>query len=434
MSVKIITLVLLLFMSTTAFAIPKIQHWQTEKGTSVYFVETHELPMVDIRIVFDAGSGRDGDNPGIARLTSSMLAQGAAGLDADQISQGFEDLGAKFGSGANHDSVNVNLRVLVDEEKLNAAIENMKRVITSPDFPVNAFERQKNRTLVGIRHKQQSPNELASDAFFAAIYGKHPYAVPKEGTEESIQQINIEAVREFHRRLYVAANAIVAIVGDLDRVRAEHLVNNLFADLPAGKKEKPLNKVKSLTKPDTIKINHPSTQTHILVGQPGIRRDDPDLFPLYVGNHILGGGGMVSRLFEQIREKRGLSYSTYSYFLPMRQAGPFVAGLQTRNDQADAALDLLVKELRTYVKNGPTEEELEASKQNLTGGFPLRIDSNGDIINYLAMIGFYELPLDYLDTYNEKIMSVTVQDVKNAFQKKLSPDRMIKVMVGSFNK
>ena len=425
---------ILLFTSTTVAAIPQIQNWQTNKGTGVFFVETHELPIVDIRVMFDAGSGRDGDNPGLAMLTSSLLAQGAAGLDADQISQGFEDLGAKFGSGAETDYASVSLRVVNDPGQLEAAINNLKRVITSPDFPENAFERQRSRTLIGIRQKQQSPADLASDAFFAAIYGDHPYAVPVEGTEASLQQINVENIRKFHKKYYVAANAIVAIVGDLDRTGAEQLVDKLLAELPAGKKAKSMPVVQPLTRSKTIWIDYPSTQTHILVGQPGIRRDDPDLFPLYVGNFVLGGGGMVSRLFEEIREKRGLSYSAYSYFIPKRRAGPFIAGLQTRTDQAEEALDLLLEELQEYVKNGPVEAELDASKENLTGGFPLRIDSNADIMNYLAMIGYYGLPLDYLDTYNEKIMNVTVEDVKKAFQQKLSPDNMIKVLVGPVNK
>lgn len=425
---------MLLLASSTAAAIPQIQNWQTDKGTAVYFVETHELPIVDVRVIFDAGSARDGDNPGLAMLTNGLLDEGAGGLDADQISQGFDDIGANFGSSTDTDFATVNLRVVNEPEKLFAAIKNLKLVITSPDFPEEAFARQKSRTLIGIRQKQQSPGDLARDAFYAAIYGDHPYAFPVEGTEASVRQISIEEIRKFQKKYYVAANAVVAIVGDLDRAGAEQLVDMLLTDLPEGKKANPLPVVKPLTRSKTIWIDYPSTQTHILVGQPGIRRDDPDLFPLYVGNHVLGGGGMVSRLFEQIREKRGLTYSTYSYFIPKRRAGPFVAGLQTRTDQADEALELLLEQLKEYVDDGPDESELDASKENLTGGFPLRIDSNADIMNYVAMIGFYGLPLDYLDTYNEKIMNVTVQDVKKAFQKKLSPDKMIRVLVGPVNK
>ena len=266
---------ILLFTSTTVAAIPQIQNWQTENGTGVFFVETHELPIVDIRVVFDAGSGRDGDNPGVALLTSSLLDEGAAGLDADQISQGFEDIGAKFNSGAESDFAGVSLRVVQDAEKLEAAVNNLNRVITSPDFPVDAFERQRSRTLIGIRQKQQSPADLASDAFFAAIYGDHPYAVPVEGTEASLQQISVDDIKNFYKKYYVAANATVMIVGDLDRPGAEQLVEKLLADLPTGKKAKPMPEVQPLTESKTIWIDYPSTQTHILVGQPGIRRFGP---------------------------------------------------------------------------------------------------------------------------------------------------------------
>ena len=430
MFARTMTILILLFCVTTVHATPKIQHWQTEQGVRVYFVEAHELPMVDIQVLFDAGSGRDGDKHGLSLLVNGLLAEGAGGLNADEISQNFENIGAVFGSGASVDIASVNLRVLSDADKIESAIANLERVITQPDFPAQAFERNRNRTLTGIRQKQQSPSALAKDAFFYAIYGDHPYAVPEEGTEESMQAITIKDIRDFHNQYYVASNATIAIVGDLTRQQAEQLVINLTDGMETGTKAEPLKEVKPLDSAITSRIDYPSTQTHILVGQPGITRADPDLFPLYVGNHVLGGNGMVSRLFEQIREKRGLSYSTYSYFMPMRQAGPFVAGLQTRTDQADAALALLIEQLQLFIETGPTEAELESAKQNLTGGFALRIDSNSDILNYLAMIGFYELPLDYLDTYNDKIMSVTVEQVKDAFRRKLSPDKLATVMVG----
>lgn len=430
MYARIMTFGLLLMMTVPAFAMPEIQHWETDKGAAVYFVEAHELPMVDIQIIFDAGSARDGDKPGLALLTNALLAEGAGGLSADQISQNFENLGAVFANEANADSSTIGLRSLTEETKLGPALINLRRVITQPDFPATAIERERNRTLVGLRQKQQSPRDLASDAFLAAIYGDHPYAHPQEGTEDSVMSISAGDIAAFHRQYYVASNAVIAIVGDLDRARAERLANELTAELPRGEKAPPLPEVRPLESARSVHIEHPSTQTHVLVGQPGIARTDPDLFPLYVGNHILGGSGMVSRIFEEVREKRGLSYSAYSYFMPMRQAGPFMAGLQTRMDQTEEALAVLHEQLRLYVENGPDKEELESSIQSITGGFPLRIDSNRDIIAYLGMIGFYGLPLDYLETYNEKVMNVTIERIRDAFRRKLSPDKLVTVTVG----
>jgi len=430
MSINKFFLSLLVLFAQSAHAIPEIQHWQTAHGAQVYFVEAHELPIMDIKIIFDAGSGRDGDKPGLALMTNGMLSEGAGGLSADDISRNFENLGANFNSNANVDSAAVGMRALADKATYQPAFDTLKKVIAEPDFPEDAFERLRNQTLVSILHKQQSPGALANDAFNAAIYGEHPYANPEEGTEESVKSLTIPGMKAFHKRYYVAKNAVVAIVGDLDRAQAEALARELVSVLPAGEKAAPLPAVKPLTEAKTVYIDHPSSQTHILVGQPGIRRDDPDLFPLYVGNFVLGGGGMVSRLFEQIREKRGLSYSAYSYFIPRKQAGPFVAGLQTRNDQVDEALQVLLQQLDAFVKNGPSEQELESGKKNLTGGFPLRIDSNSDIMGYLSMIGFYGLPLDYLQTYNDKIMAVTPEQIKEAFQRHLSTDKFVTVLVG----
>ena len=430
MCVKRCVLFLLLGFIRVATATPDIQYWETDKGVRVYFVETHEIPMVTARVLFDAGSSRDGDQPGAAVLTNAMLAEGAGGLSADQISRGFDDLGANFGNGAGRDLGFVSLQSMSDPGQLGKAVENLRKVISKPDFPSAALERERSRTLTGIQQRQQSPAAVADDAFYSAVYGDHPYAHAPEGTEASVKALTRKNIEDFYHHYYTARNAVVALVGDLDRSRAEQFVARLFSDLPQGERAPALPDVPALKEAKTIKIEHPSTQKHILVGQPGIRRDDPDLFPLYVGNNVLGGGSMTSRLFEEIREKRGLSYSTYSYFLPMRQTGPFVASVQTRNNQAEESLRLLKQQLQEFVRNGPTEAELRATQKNLTGGFPLRIDSNKDILEYLAMIGFYGLPLDYLDKYTQKVMNVTTKQVQEAFQKKLSPDRMVTVLVG----
>lgn len=426
---RILFCVVLLFPATL-LANPEIQHWTTEKGARVYLVETHELPMVDIELVFAAGSSRDGNQPGLALMTNGLLSEGAGGKTVDEISRGFEDLGAQFGNTAGKDTASLSLRSLVEESLLTPALNYLRLVLSKPDFPAQAFERERDRALVSIRQKQQSPGSLAGDAFNKAIYGDHPYAQPEEGTEASLLAMQLTDLKNFYREYYVAKNLTVAIVGDLDRKQAEELVDKLLAELPSGRKAPPLPEVKPLTEDKLIRITHPSQQTHLLIGQPGIRRTDPDLFPLYVGNHILGGGGLVSRLFEEIREKRGLSYSSYSYFMPMQQRGPFIAGLQTRAEQAMEARDIVFREIKRFIKEGPTEEELKATKQNLTGGFPLRVDSNSDILGYLALIGFYELPLDYLDTYNQKVEQVTATQIKEAFARKLQPENMVTIMVG----
>jgi zinc protease len=248
-----------------------------------------------------------------------------------------------------------------------------------------------------------------------------------------MQKLSREDIQQFHKRYYVASNAVIAIVGAVTRQEAETLAQQVIGKLPAGKEAPPLPAVTSLSASRLEQIGFPSQQTHILIGQPGIKRGDPDYFPLYVGNHILGGGGLVSRLSEEIREKRGLSYSTYSYFSPMRMAGPYILGLQTRNDQTAEAHRLMQKVLSEFVAHGPTAEELDAARKNITGGFPLRIASNSKIASYIAMIGFYGLPLDYLDRFNERVEAVTLEQIRDAFQRRVAPDKMLTVIVGGGN-
>jgi zinc protease len=428
-------LINLLFISSVTFsqpilAIPDIQNWQSETGANVFFVEAREIPIVDIQIIFDAGSTRNGLQAGLASLTNSLLDEGAAGLTADQISQGFDDVGANYGGSAGYDSASISLRSLTDPAILQPALENLARVLVRPDFPEDAMTRQKNRTLIGIRNKQQSPGALANDAFFAEVFKGHPYAVPTSGTEESVSALQRRDVVGFHKKYYVAKNATIAIVGDLSKAQAQTMVEKLLKELPAGEKPEPIPAVSALKKPAKVLIEHPSSQTHILLGQTGLKRGDADYFALYVGNHVLGGGGMISRLFVEIREKRGLSYGANSYFSPMRENGPFTASLQTRTDQAEEALEVLQDNLEKFINHGPTKTELEASKKNITGGFPLRLDSNSKIVGYLAMIGFYGLPENYLDTFNTNVNAVTVDQIKDAFKRRLSPDKFVTVMVG----
>lgn len=421
----------LILNSWSVQASPKIETWKTSQGTPVYYVHAPQLPMVDMQVIFDAGGSRNGDLPGLAALTNGLLSQGAGGLDADAISQGFESLGANYGADAGYDSASVSVRTLTEEKLLTKAIENLKRVVSKPDFPEDALERRRARTLIGLQSKQQSPGTLAREAFMQAIYQSHPYAKPADGTEESIKAIKRKDIIDFYKKYYVSNNAMIAIVGAIDRKQAEQIAEELLSELAKGEKAASLQKVKDLEKADTVFIEHPSAQTHILVGQPGLKRGDPDYFPLYVGNHVLGGGGMVSRLFEEIREKRGLSYSAYSYFSPMRFNGPFLAGLQTRSDQVDEALSVLMENINRFIEEGPSKEELIASKKNITGGYPLRIDSNSKILGYVVMIAYYGLPLDYLDTFNANVEAVTIEQIKDAFKRRLAPDKLITVMVGS---
>ncbi len=421
---------LLLVVSQTVFAIPQIQHWQTNNGANVYFVAAPDLPMLDVEVVFDAGSARDGNKPGLSMMTSGLLKEGAANLSADQLAEKLDDLGAKISASVEKDMASVKLRSLTKPSLLQPALDLFELVLTQPSFDANSFERLRQQTIISLKYQQQSPSSIAERAFYGAVFGNHPYAQLSSGTIKSISALTLTDLKQFYKRYYLANNATISIVGALNRKAAENLANKLVNQLPIGKLPAPLPEVAALTKGQTIEINHPSTQTKILIGQPGVARGVHDYFALYVGNYILGGSGLVSRLAEEVREKRGLAYSTYSYFLPLRVAGPFIASVGTSNKTVDQALNVVKNTIRKFMVNGPSEKELKVAKQGITGGFPLKIKSNSDIIGYLSVIGFYKLPLDYLHKFNENVETVTVEMIKTAFQQRLDLDKMITVMVG----
>ena len=423
-------ILIVMIWSTAARALPEIQSWTTKKGAKVLFVEAHELPMVDIRLVFDAGSARDGKQSGVASLSNALLGQGAAGLGADEIAQGFEQNGAKLGNGSERDMAWLSLRSLTDSKLLQPSLELFGKVLAEPDFPKADFKREQQRTLIGLEYQKQKPKSIGSKAFYHDLYGDHPYSGDPSGTSETVKALSAKHLRDFYRQYYVARNAMVVIVGDVSRQQAERMAAALADALPEGDKAPALPGVAELDAGKQDFIEHPSTQSHVLMGAPGIRRGDPDYFQLYVGNHILGGSGLVSRISKEIREKRGLSYSAYSYFVPMRREGPYLLGFQTRNDQRDETLSVLRDTVQTFIDKGPAEKELESAKNNIIGGFPLNVSSNGKIAEYLAVIGFYDLPLDYLARFTGNIQAVTVEQIQDAYKRRVHPDRMVTITVG----
>lgn len=418
-----------LFAQAT-LATPAIQHWQSENDLQVYFVSAPGIPMIDIRLVFDAGSSRDADLSGMAAMTMGLMDEGSGDWGADDIANRFENVGAVYSASIRRDMATISLRSLSAAKYFDAALETFIAVVTSPSFPKRDFLRLKNITRVALLSQEEDPGSIAEKAFYRALYGDHPFANPIDGTEASIEAITLQDMKDFYRRYFVARNAVLAIVGDIDRSQAEAVAAMIGKGLSAGEPAPKLPTVKALQTQQLIQIPFPSKQAHVYLGQPGIRRGDPDYFPLYVGNHILGGSGFNSRLVKEVRVKRGMSYSIYSYFLPQSVRGPFEVVLQTRVDQAQEAVALVKKTITAFIENGPSEAELEASIKNITGGFPLRIDSNSDIVAYLAVIGFYRLPLDYLDTFNDKINGVSKQAVQQAFKHRLDIDRMVTVTVG----
>lgn len=405
-----------------------IQNWTTPGGARVFFVESRALPIVDIEVDFRAaGTEVPAGKAGLAGLTRGLLDAGAGSLDEDAIANRTADLGAQFGGGADMDRASLTLRTLSSATERDGAVDLLATMIAQPTYPAAAVEREKARLIASLKDAETQPDAILSRRFAAAVFGDHPYG--RSSTVETVMGIGRDDLVDFHRRYYTAARATVSIVGDVSRAEAEAIANRLVADLPAGEPA-PAGVDAALPARQVIRVPNPSAQAHIAVGQPGIRRGDPDFFPLFVGNYILGGGGFVSRLTSEVREKRGYAYSVYSYFIPQRTIGSFQIGLQTKGSQTDAALKVVDTTLDTFLAKGPTEAELQAAKDNLINGFALRLDSNRKMLDQVATIGSYGLPLDYLDTWRDKVRAVTVAQIRDAFRRHISPDHLVTVIVG----
>lgn len=430
-----------IFCAANAWAGLPIERWLQPSGAEVYLVQSPAIPMVDVQIDFDLGGRRDPPGQaGLANLMASMTAKGlrpgTAGepaLDENALSEAWADLGASLAAGASADRMSFSLRSLSYPDLLPRAVALAARQIAQPAFPVDVWQRERERLQASLREANTRPATLAGRAFAQAVYGSHPYG--QEMTEATLAAIRVEDLARLHQAL-LPCRARVTLVGALDRAQADQLVRQLLSLLPpttaSGCAALPaVPEVAPLARALEQRIDFDSAQAHVLLGQPGFARKDADFFALTVGNYILGGGGFVSRLTAEVREKRGLTYSVYSYFSPGLHAGAFTVGLQTRPDQADEALRVAREVVQRFVAEGPTEAELQAAKDNLVGGFALRIDSNRKLLDNVANIAWNQLPLDYLDTWTQQVERLTVADVRAAMTRKLQPERMVTVVLGA---
>ena len=406
-----------------------IQTWKTAEGAKVLFVEARELPMFDLRLTFAAGSSQDQATPGIAVLTNAMLNEGVKGKDVSAIAEGFEGLGADFSNGAYRDMAVASVRSLSVPDKRDPALKLFSEVVGKPTFPADSLARIKNQLLASFEYQKQNPGALAGKELFKRLYGDHPYGHPSEGTAQTITPITLAQLKAFHAKAYAAGNAVIALVGDLSRDEAQAIAAQVSASLPKGPA---LAKLPTPVEPKAgeTHIEFPSKQTHLMLAQLGIDRNDPDFAALSLGNSVLGGGGFGSRLMTEVREKRGLTYGISSGFTPMQAQGPFMIGLQTRAELSENTLKLVQDIVRDFLANGPTQKELDDAKRELSGSFPLSTASNSAIVGQLGAIGFYDLPLTFLEDFMTQSQEVTVEQVKAAMSKHLSADKMVIVTAG----
>lgn len=426
---RLLTVAIALLISQTALAGVKIEHWTTPSGARVQFVESRVLPMLDVQVDFAAGSMFDPEGKsGLAALTRGTLDLGAGKFDETAIAEQMADIGASMAGSADTDRASVSLRTLSAKDKREPALTILKAVLHAPLFDAGIVERERARTIAALKEAMTRPDSIAGKAFWAAMYPNHPYG--RHATPESVATLSRDDLAAHHARYYNAANASISLVGDISRAEAEMIAEAIAAGLPKGEAAK-LPAAPEKPKWSLTQLAHPASQAHVYIGLPAIERGNPDFFPLLVGNYTLGGGGFVSRLMKEVRDKRGYAYSVYSHFSPLKQSGPFQIGLQTKRSQAKDALKVTREVLTDFLKDGPSNDELAAAKANLTGSFPLRLDSNKKILDNVANIGFFGLPLDYLDQYQAKVQAVTADDIRQAFARRVRPDNLITVTVAA---
>ncbi len=402
----------------------------TPEGAKVLFVQTKGLPILDISLNFDAASGKEGEKYGLASLTNSLLGSATQYRNEEQIINAFESLGAQFSGYSLKDMSIVSLRTLSRESILRKSLNIFTEVVTQPSFKQKYLTRAKRQILQSIRAAQQSPSSIASIAFNKAVFGEHPYAHEAIGTQDTIGNITTKDLKHHYQQFFVAKNLIIALVGDVSKVKAKQIARQISHGLNIGQKAKANPVVKPLNDAQDIHIDFPSKQTHLLIGQTGVNRSHPDFYPLYLGNHIFGGSGLTSILSGEIREKKGLAYSVYSHFSQMQSNGSFIMKLQTKNAQANKAKKIAVQTLNNFINNNIDKQKLQDGKDNIIGGFALQTASNANILTYLSIIGFYNLPLDYLDTFTDKIKDISTQDIQNAFAQLINTDKLVIVSVG----
>jgi len=436
---NLLAIIVFSFSAAVAQASAKINHWVHSSGALVYLVEARTIPMIDLQIDWHAGSVNDPKAQlGLAAMTASMIDKGSMLngrlISEAEVSDRLADLGAGLSFSASAERASMRLRTLSDEKKKMAAIDLASSVIKSPVFDSKILRREQERTVSAIKEADLKPETKLSKEFDRQIYGQHPFA--NSPTITTIQAIKSEDLKRFYVSRYAAKGSKVTVVGDIGRMELDQLLDRLMTSISKEPKEQ--QKVPDVLRFDKnkasnliIKIPHDAQQTHISMGMPTIARKDPDYFPMLVGNYILGGGGFVSRLMQEVREKRGLAYSVYSYVAPGRQIGPYVAGMQTQKSQAELAVDVMKKTIGDFIANGPTDEELQAAKNNLVNGFPLRIDSNRKILDNVSSIAWNDLPLDTLDQWTNQLRKVTKDQVTAAFKKNLDINQMVTVVVGA---
>jgi zinc protease len=411
-------------------AMPRVQRMVLPNQFVLLLIEDHSLPLVTLRLLIDSGSRRDPPGKeGLANLTAAGLLLGTSTYPVTAFHEALDYMGASLDASAAQDYAILRLRVL--KKDLDKGFDLFMEALTQPTFPKEEIQRQVQETLAVIQSAEERPGEIARKAFQRTLFLGNPYGHPVEGTRESFSQITGEAVFQFYKTYYHPNNAILAVVGDVTTEEAKAGLIPRLSEWPMAEIPNEHFTVTFAKGPKTVEIDRNITQANIILGHKGISRTNPDYYAIKIMNYILGGGGFGSRLFEEIRVKRGLAYSVASYFVPRKYAGSFQIALQTRNASAQEAIAVIRQQIEGIEKELVSERELEKAKKYMVGNFPLQLDTQAKLATFISQVEYYGLGLDYPEKYPSYINAVTRDDVLRVARSYLHPDKAILVVVGN---
>ena len=411
----------------------EISEYETSNEIKVLYSKSENIPMIDIKITFDAGSNRDGNLKGLSMLTHNLLDEGTTKLSAEEIASSFESTGAVFNTSVNKDKSSISLRSLADKKYLGPSLKTFLNILSDSTFPLKELSLQKDRTVSTIIEDESDPSDISMNLFFKEIYKNYAYGYPSIGEKSIIKNISRKDIVNFYKNNLNQKTAKIAIVSSLSKKDVEALSEKISKSLERKDilVDKNTIQLKKDNKEKYIYKKFNSEQAHIYIGGLAIKRGAKNHLPLYVGNYIFGGSGFSARLMQELRVKRGYTYGVYSYIYPMKNIGPFVIGIETKSEQAQISVELIHNMLQEFIENGPTNEEIKHAKEAIINGFPLRVDSNSDILNYLSMINYYDLPMDYLAKFTENISKITKKDIISAFKEEIDYKNLTTLVVGN---
>ena len=389
----------------------QFQQITSPKGIKAWLVEDYAVPIITIRFAFDGGSTQDKPGKeGTANLITALFDEGAGDLDSEAFQIALDAAGAEMGFAADLDTTYGSMRLLADQR--DEALGLLKLAIEAPRFDQNPIDRMRAQILSGIAADAQNPATAAQKLWNETLYGTHPYGRPSEGTPETLNTITADDLRAFHKAVFARDNLHVAIVGAIDAETAGKTLDLLFGTLPAQPDLTLVEDISPALGKD-LAVDYPLPQTSIFMAYPGVKFGDPDYFAAILMNEILGGGSVLSRLNDQVREKRGLTYGVSSSLLNQQHANGLVLSTSTRADRAAETLDVIKQVVARMAAEGPTEAELASAKKYLIGSAPLQeLSSSQAIAGTLVGLQMWDLGIDFLPQRAKLIDAVTVNDVK----------------------